>query len=59
MEEKLIIAVAGFPIIYDMTLFAYRDQFKKKEAWDKIAGIVGVSGELVKCVMFLLFKYVC
>ena len=54
MEEKLIIPGAGFPIIYDMTLFAYRDQ-----AWDKIAGIVAVSDELVKYMMFLLFKYVC
>ncbi|XP_034725477.1 uncharacterized protein LOC117943446 [Etheostoma cragini] len=45
MEEKLIIAVAGFPIIYDMTLFAYRDKLEKNEAWDKVAEIVGVSAD--------------
>ncbi len=26
---KLIIAVAGFPVIYDVSLFAYRDINKK------------------------------
>ncbi len=29
MVEKLIIAVVGFPVIYDVSLFAYRDINKK------------------------------
>uniref|UniRef100_A0A3B3RL34 MADF domain-containing protein n=1 Tax=Paramormyrops kingsleyae TaxID=1676925 RepID=A0A3B3RL34_9TELE len=35
MEEKLIIAVAGFPLIYDVSLFAYRDINKKKRCMDQ------------------------
>ncbi|XP_051538788.1 uncharacterized protein LOC127432047 isoform X2 [Myxocyprinus asiaticus] len=42
MEEKLIIAVAGFPVIYDLSLFAYRDINKKNDAWTKVSEIVGV-----------------
>ncbi|XP_073725513.1 uncharacterized protein [Misgurnus anguillicaudatus] len=42
MEEKLIIAVAGFPIIYDVSLFDYRDVTKKNDAWTKVSEIVGV-----------------
>ena len=44
MEEKLIIAVYGFPELYDSTLFVYRDIKKKYDSWRKVA--VGVSGEL-------------
>lgn len=36
MNETLIIAVAGFPIIYDMLV--YREiKNKKNEAWDKVS----------------------
>ncbi len=44
MEEKLIIAVAGFPVIYDMSLF------EKNYAWTKVSDIVAVPGELLMCI---------
>ncbi len=55
MEERLIIAVAGFPIIYDVSLFAYRDINKKNEAWIKVSDIVGVPGELLMCNIVIYF----
>ncbi len=36
MEEKLIISVAGFLVIYDVSLFAYRDINKKNDAWTRM-----------------------
>ncbi len=50
MEEKLIIAVAGFPVIYDVSLFAYRDINKKNDGWTKVSDIVAVPGELLMCI---------
>ena len=35
MEEKLIVAVCGHPVLYDTTVF-YRDKLKKEEAWVKV-----------------------
>ncbi len=55
MEERLIIAVAGFPIIYDVSLFAYRDINKKNDAWTKVSDIVGVPGELLMCNIVIYF----
>uniref|UniRef100_A0A3B1IUG3 MADF domain-containing protein n=1 Tax=Astyanax mexicanus TaxID=7994 RepID=A0A3B1IUG3_ASTMX len=45
MEERLIIAVSGFPVLYDVSLFAYRDLNKKNDAWKKVSEIVGVPGK--------------
>ncbi len=53
MEEKLIIVVAGFPVIFDVSLFAYRDINKKKDAWTKMSDIVGVPGELLMCITII------
>ncbi len=50
MEEKLIIAVVGFPVIYDVSLFAYRDINKNNYAWTKVSDIVAVPGELLMCI---------
>ncbi len=44
MDDRLIIAVAGFPIIYDVSLFAYRDINLKNDAWTKVSEIVGDAG---------------
>ena len=33
MEEKLIVAVCGHPVLYDTTAVFYRDKFKKEEAF--------------------------
>lgn len=43
--EKLIIVVAGFPIIYDMSLFAYRD-INKNGSMDQ--GVLKVTLLLIK-----------
>ncbi|KAG9259522.1 hypothetical protein AMEX_G27817 [Astyanax mexicanus] len=48
MEERLIIAVSGFPVLYDVSLFAYRDLNKKNDAWKKVSEIVGVPVEECK-----------
>ncbi len=40
MEEKLIIAVSGYPELYDVSLFIYRDvKNKKTDAWKKVSEI--------------------
>ncbi len=44
MDDRLIIAVVGFPIIYDVSLFAYRDINLKNDAWTKVSEIVGDAG---------------
>ena len=41
MEEKLIIAVSSFPVLYDASLFVYRDNQKNNDAWRKVADLVG------------------
>uniref|UniRef100_A0A671U1Y5 MADF domain-containing protein n=1 Tax=Sparus aurata TaxID=8175 RepID=A0A671U1Y5_SPAAU len=43
MDEKLIIAVSGFPELYDASLFVYRDNRRKNEAWRKVSDVVGLS----------------
>ncbi len=53
MEEKLIIAVVGFPVIYDVSLFAYRDINKTNNASTKVSDIVAVPGELLMCITVL------
>ncbi|KAK0133379.1 Transcription factor Adf-1 [Merluccius polli] len=40
--EMLIAAVAEHPVLYDLTLFAYRDQLKTADAWKKVAIVVGL-----------------
>ena len=46
MEDKLIVAVSGFPELYDASLYIYRDIKKKSDSWKKISEIVGISGKL-------------
>ena len=36
MEEKLIIAVCGHPVLYGTAAVFYRDKIKKEEAWVKL-----------------------
>lgn len=43
--EKLIACVAQHNSVAQYPIIAYRDQLKKSEAWDKIAEVVGWSGE--------------
>ena len=45
MEEKLIVAVCGLPILYDTAASFYRDRTKKEEAWARVSVEVGLSGK--------------
>lgn len=45
MEYKLIMAVSGFPSLYDMNSPTYRDLNMRSDAWRQVAEIVGVPGE--------------
>uniref|UniRef100_A0A671U0P1 MADF domain-containing protein n=1 Tax=Sparus aurata TaxID=8175 RepID=A0A671U0P1_SPAAU len=42
MEYKLIMAVSGFPSLYDSNSVTYRDLNMRSEAWRQVALIVGV-----------------
>ncbi|KAG7220519.1 hypothetical protein INR49_018046 [Caranx melampygus] len=42
MEYKLIMAVSGFPSLYDTNSLTYRDLNMRSEAWRQVAEIVGV-----------------
>ena len=46
MEEKLIVCVSAHPIglLYNTSLFDYRDVNKKNDAWRRVAEVVGVPG---------------
>ena len=46
MEERLIVAVCGHPVLYDSAAVFYRDRTKKEEAWAKVSEEVGLSGKL-------------
>ncbi|XP_041922666.1 transcription factor Adf-1-like [Alosa sapidissima] len=49
MEEKLIVAVCSHPVLYDQTLFIYRDLNMQAQAWREVAEAVGVDEETCKC----------
>ena len=51
--EKLITAVAGHPVLYDPSLFDFRDRNKKALAWAELSRMVGWSGELMKRLRLL------
>ncbi|XP_070843636.1 uncharacterized protein [Chaetodon trifascialis] len=42
MEYKLIMAVSGFPSLYDSNSLTYRDLNMRSDAWRQVAEIVGV-----------------
>uniref|UniRef100_A0A3P8U2X7 MADF domain-containing protein n=1 Tax=Amphiprion percula TaxID=161767 RepID=A0A3P8U2X7_AMPPE len=42
MEYKLIMAVSGFPSLYDTNSLTYRDLTMRSDAWRQVAEIVGV-----------------
>ncbi|CAK6970780.1 transcription factor Adf-1-like [Scomber scombrus] len=48
MEEKLIVAVCGHPVLYDTTAVFYRDRYKKEEAWAKVGAEVGLTVEVCR-----------
>ena len=42
--EKIIVAVAAYPVLYDTSLYSYRNVNKKNDAWRKVAEAVGDPG---------------
>ncbi|XP_034096982.1 transcription factor Adf-1-like [Gymnodraco acuticeps] len=48
MEDKLIIAVANVPVLYDCTLFTYRDLNRRNQAWREVAETVGETDNVCK-----------
>jgi len=50
MEERLIIAVAGFPICYEMSLFAFRDINKKMMRGPRCLRLLVFPSELLMCI---------
>ena len=57
MEEKIVVAVSGFPEIYDTMSYIYRDRNKKELAWRKISEEVGIPGKLYKIYIRCLLDY--
>ena len=45
MEEKIIIAVSAYPVIFNTTLAIYKDRTVKAKAWLKVSEEVGLTGK--------------
>ncbi len=45
-EEKLIIEVQNYTILFDTSHPHYKDTNRKDKAWSRIAEVLGVDGEL-------------
>ncbi|KAL0203332.1 hypothetical protein M9458_001350, partial [Cirrhinus mrigala] len=43
MEDKIIVAVCGYPELYDTSSYFYRNKNKKDLAWKKVSEEVGQS----------------
>nr|XP_054771216.1 transcription factor Adf-1-like [Lytechinus pictus] len=48
MEEALILAVEGNPILYDKSLAAFKDSLIKNDIWNDIGFELGITGELAR-----------
>ncbi|CAL8292311.1 unnamed protein product [Arctogadus glacialis] len=48
MEEKIIIAVSAFPVIFNTTLAIYKDPTVKAKAWLKVSEEVGLTAQAGK-----------
>ncbi|TNN41807.1 Transcription factor Adf-1 [Liparis tanakae] len=48
MEDKIIVAVCGHPVLYNTTLFEYRNRNKKDEAWKRVGEAVGLPDEICR-----------
>ena len=46
MEDKLIIAVGSRPILYDQSMYTYRDTTLKDRAWQNVSLEVGETGNM-------------
>ena len=52
MDEKLIIAVGNRPILYDSTLYTYRDTNRRDLAWREVSLEVGEPGNIIFLFIF-------
>ncbi|XP_034091701.1 transcription factor Adf-1-like [Gymnodraco acuticeps] len=48
MDEVIIVAVANHPVLFDVTLFTYRDRNQRNQAWKEVAETVGETDEVCK-----------
>lgn len=46
-NEKLIYEVQRFPVLYDCSLSAYKENTKKGNAWQNTTSIIGVPSERI------------
>ena len=44
MEEKCIACAAAYPVLYDTSLYFYKDINKKYDDWRRVADVVGAPG---------------
>ena len=52
MEDKIIVAVGNHPVLYDQSLFTYRDTNRRSQAsWREVAETV--FGEFISSVLSL------
>ena len=63
LEEELAEAVRQFPVLYDKSCRDFKDNSKKRLAWDDIAKQVGLQTDMYSsneysfiCLMFSLVK---
>ena len=45
--SELALEMSEHPVLYDLTLFAYNNQLKTADAWEKVTLVVGLPGELL------------
>ena len=54
--EVLIAAVTGHLVLYDPTLFHFRDRNAKALAWAEVSRVLGLSGEWVNETFEIIVK---
>ena len=52
MEDKLIITVGNRPILYDQSLYRYRDTNRRYLAWGEVSLEVGEPGNIMFLIIF-------
>jgi hypothetical protein len=46
VDQNIIVAVCGRPVLYDTTMVSYRDRNKTERAWVDVAEDIGVPGKI-------------
>jgi len=57
-DERFILEVQKYNILYDTTDPFYKDNTRKDNTWNIIAGVIGVTGEEV-ITKLLITKHIC